>query len=108
MASKSGSSTIFFKAIIAKRGIVNSAMTKMEATVLNFEYIGIWSIKKSVNPMKFLPHDSKMERMVTASNAHFIGPFTMNNPKMNNISTKAPTYTGPLVMGCSPQYCPIC
>ena len=36
-----GYSVIFFKANIAIRGIVNSAMTRIEATVLNFEYMGI-------------------------------------------------------------------
>ena len=65
-------------------------------------------MKKSVRPMKFLPHESITERIVTASKAHFIGPLTTNNDKTNSISTKAPTYTGPLVIGCSPQYCPIC
>ena len=48
-------------------------------------------MKKSVSGMKFLPHDNKIDRMVAASNAHFIGPFTINSPKMNSISTKAPT-----------------
>ena len=61
-------------------------------------------MKKSVNGMKFLPHDNNIDRIVTTSSAHFIGPFTMNNPKMNSIITKAPTYTGPIVIGCSPQY----
>ena len=36
----SGSSRNFFSAIIAKRGIVNSAMTNIEATVRNLAYIG--------------------------------------------------------------------
>ena len=34
------SSTICFRASIANSGMVNSAMTSMDATVLNFEYIG--------------------------------------------------------------------
>ena len=65
-------------------------------------------MNKSVNGMKFRPHDNSIDRMVTASNAHFIGPFTMNRPRINSITTKAPTYTGPIVIGCSPQYWPIC
>ena len=36
-----GSSTIFFKASIASNGIVNSAITNIDDTVLNFAYIGI-------------------------------------------------------------------
>ena len=38
--NSSGSSKIFFSASIASRGMVNSAMTRMEATVRNFAYIG--------------------------------------------------------------------
>ena len=41
--------------------------------------------------MKFLPHDSMKLRMVAASKAHFIGPFTMNRPRMKRNITKAPT-----------------
>ena len=41
LATESGSSTIFFRVIIAKRGMVNSAMTRMLATVLNLAYIGM-------------------------------------------------------------------
>ena len=87
--------------------MVNSAMTSIDATVRNLEYIGKWSMKKSVKGMKFFPHERSMERIVAASNAHFIGPFTMKSPRMKSMTTKAPTYTGPLVPGCSPQYCPI-
>ena len=36
----SGSSTIFFSAIIARSGMVNSAMTSIDATVRNLAYIG--------------------------------------------------------------------
>ena len=43
-------------------------------------------MKKSVNPMKFLPHESRIEKMVAPSSAHFIGPFTMKHPKMKSIS----------------------
>ena len=39
--SSSGSSIIFFKAIIASNGMVNSAMTRMEATVRNLAYSGM-------------------------------------------------------------------
>ena len=38
--SKSGSSNSFFNVSTAKNGIVNSAITRMDATVRNFEYIG--------------------------------------------------------------------
>ena len=106
--SNCGSSTIFFSASSASRGMVNSAMTSIDDTVRNFAYIGMLSMKKSVNGMKCFPHDNSIDRMVTASNAHFIGPFTINRPRINSIITKAPTYTGPIVIGCSPQYCPIC
>ena len=54
--------------------------------------------------MKFLPHESSTESTVAASSAHFIGPFTMNRPSTKSIITNAPTYTGPLVPGWSPQY----
>ena len=76
---------------MASKGIVNSAMTRIEATVRNFAYIGTWSMKKSVSPMKFLPHESIIERIVATSRAHFIGPFTTSSANTNNISTKAPT-----------------
>ena len=66
-------------------------MTRMLDTVRNFAYIGMLSIKKSVRGMKYLPHDSSTDSTVTASRAHFMGPFTMNRPRMNSISTKAPT-----------------
>ena len=36
----SGSSFIFFSIIMANSGMVNSAMTRIEATVRNFAYIG--------------------------------------------------------------------
>ena len=62
------------------------------------------SIKKLVNPMKFFPQESKIEKTVPASSAHFMGPFTIKSPNINNVNTKAPTYTGPEVPGCSPQY----
>ena len=39
--SRSGSSIIFFKAIIASSGMVNSAMTRIEATVRNLAYSGM-------------------------------------------------------------------
>ena len=37
----SGSSIIFFNAIIANKGMVNSAITSIDATVRNLAYIGI-------------------------------------------------------------------
>ena len=61
-------------------------------------------MKKSVNGMKFLPHDSRTDSTVAASSAHFSGPLTVISPKTKSISTKAPTYTGPAVKGWSPQY----
>ena len=91
LLSVSGSSTSFFNASIASNGMVNSAITSIDATVRNLEYIGKWSMKKSVNGMKLCPHDNNIERIVAASNAHFTGPFTMKSPRMNSISTKAPT-----------------
>ena len=108
LVSTSGSSTMRFSASMANSGMVNSAITSIEATVRNLEYIGMLSMKKLVKPMKLWPHDSSTDNIVAASSAHFIGPFTMNRPRMNSMSTKAPTYTGPLVPGCSPQYWPIC
>ena len=48
-------------------------------------------MKKLVKPMKLRPHDKRIDRMVAASNAHFMGPFTMNRPSTKSISTKAPT-----------------
>ena len=54
--------------------------------------------------MKLRPHDNITEKTVSTNRHHFIGPFTTNKLKTNSISTKAPTYTGPLVPGCSPQY----
>ena len=45
-----------------------------------------------------------MERMVAASSHHFSLPFTMKSPSTNKKQTIAPTYTGPEVKGCGPQY----
>ena len=84
---------------------MNSAMTRMDDTARNLLYIGTKSMKKSVNGMKFFPHDRRMEKRVAPKSAHFIDPFTMKHPKMKRNSTKAPTYTGPEVIGCSPKYC---
>ena len=56
-------------------------------------------MKRSVNHMKFLPHERSTESNVAKNSAHFIGPFTMKSPRMKSMSTKAPTYTGPLVPG---------
>ena len=63
----------------------------MEATVRNLAYMGTWSMKKSVRPMKFLPQASITDNKVAARRAHFIGPLTMNRPNINKKSTKAPT-----------------
>ena len=52
-------------------------------------------MKKSVNGIKLRPHDNNTERIVATRSAHFNGPFTINSPKTNSISTKAPTYTLP-------------
>ena len=82
---------IFFSVSMASNGMVNSAMTRMLLGVRNLAYIGMWSMKKSVSPMKFLPHDSRMLKMVAAKSAHFIGPFTTKRPSMKSASTKAPT-----------------
>ena len=49
-----------------------------------------------------------MESIVTTSRHHGMGPFTISSPTMKSMQTKAPTYTGPDVPGCSPQYCPSC
>ena len=65
-------------------------------------------MKKSVNGMKFLPHERTMEKNVAPSNAHFNGPLTMKQPRMKRNSTKAPTYTGPDVIGWSPKYWDSC
>ena len=72
--------------------MVNSATTSIELTVLNFEYSGTLSMKKSVNPMKFLPHESRMDRMVAMMRAHFIGLlFGMTkSASTNSIHTNAP------------------
>ena len=58
--------------------------------------------------MRLCPHDNSTDSTVAAYNAHFMGPLRINSPSTNSISTKAPTYTGPLVMGWLPQYCPSC
>ena len=99
-------STNCFKPIMASSGIVNSATTRMDETVRNFEYSGIWSIKKSVNPWKFFPHERRNERMVATSRTHFSGLRlgTTNRASTKSIQMSAPTYTGPLVPGCSPKY----
>ena len=87
----SGSSTNLFKAIIASNGMVNSAMTSIDETVLNLAYIGTKSMKKFVRGIKCLPHDSIIDNIVAASNAHFIGPLTIKHPRMKSIMTNAPT-----------------
>ena len=95
---------IFFNASIANKGMVNSAITRIEDTALNLLYIGTKSMKKSVGGMKFLPQESIIEQMVVPKSAHFIVPFTIKQPKKKRNNTKAPTYTGPAVPGWSPKY----
>ena len=90
----------------AMNGTTNSTTTKMLATVRNFEYIGTWSMKKSVNGMKLRPQPKRSVSKPAASMAHFIG-FLLGmviKPSTKSIQTSAPRYTGPLVPGCSPQY----
>ena len=73
--------------------MVNSATTRMDDTVRNLAYIGTWSMKKFVKPMKFLPHDNRIERIVAIIRAHLSGFLfgMMNNAKTNSIQTSAPT-----------------
>ena len=82
---------IFASAMTAISGMVNSAMTRMEATVRNLLYIGILSMKKFVRPEKLCPQDSKMLNTVAAKRHHFIGPFRTKRLRKNSMSTKAPT-----------------
>ena len=81
----------FLRAIMANSGIQNSATTRMDATVRNWAYMGTWSMKKSVSPMKFFPQESMTDSTVAARSAHFTGPFTMKSPSTKSMSTKAPT-----------------
>ena len=60
------------------------------------------------NGVKFLPHAGGMLSMVAAGSPHCIGPVPLNRPRIKSMQTKAPTYTGPLVPGWLPQYCPSC
>ena len=53
--------------------------------------------------MKFFPQLSRMESRVAISSAHFSLPFTVKAPNTKRKTTMAPTYTGPLVPGWSPQ-----
>ena len=80
-----------FSPNMAKRGMVNSAITRMEATVRNLAYMGTWSMKKSVKGMKFFPHERRIDNMVATSSAHFSGPFTTNRLNTKRATTKAPT-----------------
>ena len=89
---------------MASNGMVNSATTRMLDTVRNLLYIGKWSINQSVSHIILCPHESITVRIVTANNAHFMGPFTIIRPRMNSANINAPTYTGPLVPGWSPKY----
>ena len=86
-------------AMMPKSGMVNSAMTRADDTVRNLLYIGRWSIRKCVTAGTLCPQAKTRDRMVAAANAHFMGPFTMNSPSMKRKHTKAPTYTGPTVIG---------
>ena len=78
-------------AITASRGMVNSAITRMLDTVRNLLYMGKWSIKRSVKPMKLWPHESNIDSTVAITRAHFTGPFTTKRLKMNNTKMSAPT-----------------
>ena len=40
-------------------------------------------MKKSVSPIKFFPHESRIEKIVAPNNAHLRGPFTIKQPKTN-------------------------
>ena len=48
-------------------------------------------MKKSVRPIKFLPHDNKIEKTVAARRAHLIGPFTIKRLNTKRARIKAPT-----------------
>ena len=47
-------------------------------------------MKRLVNHMQLRPHESTTESSVTASKAHFRGPFTMKSERMKSIITSAP------------------
>ena len=66
----------------------------------------MWSMNRLVNHMKLLPQLNRIDSTVATTSAHFTGPLTIKIPRMKRNSTKAPTYTGPEVPGCSPQYEP--
>ena len=106
--SNSLSFIISANAMTANIGMVNSATTNMDDTVRNLLYKGMLSIQKLVNPIKLCPQESSMLIMVATNNPHFRGPFTIKRASINSISTNAPTYTGPEVIGWSPQYWSTC
>ena len=71
-------------------GIHNSTTTKMIVTARNLLYPGTWSKKKSVNPMKFFPHDNANVSKATTNKAHLIGFVTNTRPKIANTITTIP------------------
>ncbi len=73
-------------------------------TALNLLYPGKKSKNRFVRNMKFLPQASIMDKIVAASSHHLYGPFRRTRPMIKSRTIIAPTYTGPLVLGCVPQY----
>ena len=57
----------------------------------NTSGLSMIAFKANMSGMKFLPHDSRMEKRVAPSSAHFIGPFTIKHPNIKSAMTKAPT-----------------
>ena len=80
-------------------------MTSMLATALNLLQPGKVSMKKSVRGAKLWPHDRSTASTEDANSVHFMGVSTVKRARMASSSTKAPTYTGPFVIGWSPKYC---
>ena len=69
---------------------LSSAMTRIMVTARNLLYRGKYSRKKSVSGMKFLPHDSIMDRTVAARSHHFSLPLTTIKPRTKRKITIAP------------------
>ena len=79
-----------FSANTAINTILTLAMTKLIEGVRNLLYSGSLLKRNSLNPIKFLPQDMRIARIVAANSHHLSGPFTTNKPKTNKNTMIAP------------------
>ena len=88
MRNKSGSETILDNVRAARRGIANSATTRMEDTARNLLYIGKLSIIQFVNAGKLCPHESSMESTMTNIRQRLTAPLEYRREDLDALAAQ--------------------